>query len=101
APPIINNHSNITIEPVTALKTSSKLVQCPHCQQIGYTKLVHGYGACTGVSFASLLFLGCSPITFLIPFFFPWFQDVIHRCPSCNEEIAKFTKLDRRLQVNS
>ncbi|KAL9548828.1 hypothetical protein MBANPS3_005503 [Mucor bainieri] len=42
--------SQHTVQSITALRTSSELVQCPHCQQLVYTVLDYDSGLCTGLT---------------------------------------------------
>ncbi|KAF1802778.1 LITAF-like zinc ribbon domain-containing protein [Mucor lusitanicus] len=93
--------SQHTVQPITALKTSSELVQCPHCQQLVYTTLDYDSGLCTGLSVAGLFLAGCHSGGCLIPFIFPYTKDVTHHCPSCKEKIATFTRLERDTRVTA
>ncbi|CAO0796751.1 unnamed protein product [Mucor circinelloides] len=93
--------SQHTVQPITSLKTSSDLVQCPYCQQLVYTVLDYDSGLCTGLSVAGLFLAGCHSGGCLIPFIFPYTKDVTHHCPSCKEKIATFTRLERDTRVTA
>ncbi|KAI8645727.1 LITAF-like zinc ribbon domain-containing protein [Parasitella parasitica] len=107
APPNVSNPpqqqvpSQHTVQPVTSLRTTSDLVQCPHCQQLVQTVLDYDSGLCTGLSVAGLFLAGCHSGGCLIPFIFPWTKDVTHHCPSCKEKIATFTRLERDTRVTA
>ncbi|CEP12627.1 hypothetical protein [Parasitella parasitica] len=106
APPNVSNppqqvQSQHTIQPINSLRTTSELVQCPHCQQLVQTVLDYDSGLCTGLSVAGLFLAGCHSGGCLIPFIFPWTKDVTHHCPSCKEKIATFTRLERDTRVTA
>ncbi|KAG2199891.1 hypothetical protein INT46_009831 [Mucor plumbeus] len=107
APPNISNppqqqvQPQHTIQPLASLKTTSDLVQCPHCRQLVYTVLDYDSGLCTGLSVAGLFLAGCHSGGCLIPFVFPWTKDVTHHCPSCKEKIATFTRLERDTRLTA
>ncbi|KAI8344945.1 LITAF-like zinc ribbon domain-containing protein [Blakeslea trispora] len=88
------------IQPITTLKTTSALVQCPHCNQCVYTLLDYDSGACTGLSVAGLFMAGLHAGGCLLPLLFPWTKDVVHRCPACKQKIATWTRLGRDTEVH-
>ncbi|CAO3655048.1 unnamed protein product [Mucor hiemalis] len=90
---------NYVIQPLETLKTSSKLVQCPHCRQLVYTVLDYDAGVCTALSMGGLFLAGCNNGLCFLPALFPWSKDVTHECPSCKKKIAKFTRLERDTRV--
>ncbi|KAI7904325.1 LITAF-like zinc ribbon domain-containing protein [Cokeromyces recurvatus] len=103
APPSANNTltQHLIVQPLTALKTTSDLVQCPFCHQIVYTSLDYESGLCTGLSVGGLFFAGCHSGGCLLPFLFPWTKDITHQCPSCKQKIATFTRLERDIRITT
>lgn len=93
------NQPPLVIQPLTALKTKSDLVECPHCHQLVYTVLDYDAGLCTGISIAGLCLAGVQNGLCLLPFLLPWMKDVTHQCPSCKERIATFTRLERDTRI--
>lgn len=97
--PALVPDQNHVIQPIETLKTSSKLVQCPHCGQLVYTVLDYDMGVCTALSMGGLFLAGCNNGLCFLPALFPWSKDVTHECPSCKQKIAKFTRLERDTRV--
>lgn len=100
-PPNLNVVQQQTVQPITSLRTKSDLVQCPHCQQYVYTVIDYESGLCTGLSVGGLFLAGCHSGGCLLPFLFPWTKDISHICPSCQQKIATFTRLERDTRVTA
>lgn len=66
---------------------------CPHCRAEIVTGTHYESGTFTWLFCCILWFVGCGAGCCLIPFCLDGCKDVIHSCPNCRQQIARFSRL--------
>lgn len=79
--------------PIPLLRAEAKVVKCPNCSATGPTKLDYDTGLCTWMSFCGLSMCGCLLGCCLVPFCVGGAKDVVHRCSSCSQVLARHERL--------
>ncbi|KAH9489201.1 hypothetical protein Btru_045594 [Bulinus truncatus] len=66
--------------------------KCPHCHADIVTATHTESGTCSWIMCIVLCLVGCNLGCCLIPFCSACCQDVIHTCPNCNQQIARWNR---------
>lgn len=96
-PPATPNASISNTAPLEALGDEPGQIVCPECGYVGSSEVKHKVGGATVLSIAGLFFLGCTVFgCCLLPLCIPGLKDAEHRCPRCRNELATYSRLERR-----
>ncbi|KAH9489203.1 hypothetical protein Btru_045596 [Bulinus truncatus] len=68
-------------------------MNCPHCHAEIVTRPHFETGTFTWIICCVLFFVGCSFGCCFIPFCLDGCKDVIHSCPNCRQQIARYSRI--------
>ncbi|XP_048762283.1 LITAF domain-containing protein-like [Ostrea edulis] len=68
-------------------------MQCPHCSATITTSTRYEVGTLTWIACCVVAAVGCWFGCCLIPFCVDGCKDVIHSCPSCNQDVGRYNRM--------
>lgn len=82
-----------TLTVVQTFRESPVHTRCPHCQAEVVTATLYETGTFTWIVCLILCLVGCDLGCCLIPFCVDGCKDVIHSCPNCRQQIARWSRM--------
>lgn len=82
-----------TMAVVQMYREFSVRCQCPHCRAEVQTATYYETGTLTWVLCFVIFVVGCFMGCCLIPFCMDGAKDVVHTCPSCRQQIARYNRM--------
>ncbi|KAG9285929.1 hypothetical protein G9A89_013354 [Geosiphon pyriformis] len=103
--PMISPQPEFVILPaptlVRDLRDRPAVTVCPHCHNTVLSSVKYTSGAATWLTSIALCFIGITSWgCCLFPFCINDLKDCVHKCPSCNKLMAKYTRLNGTVEIN-
>ncbi|KAL3877769.1 hypothetical protein ACJMK2_035429 [Sinanodonta woodiana] len=82
-----------TVAVVQQFRESPVHTRCPHCQADVVTGTMYETGTFAWIICVVLCLVGCDLGCCLIPFCVDGCKDVVHQCPNCRQQIARWSRM--------